>query len=89
MGNVTDKATTDEVHVLHGLLCKAFLAKLQKTPEDITASDLNVIRQFLKDNGIRSVPTSENVLNDLCDDLPYDGENANILFVPKIAPSGG
>ena len=38
------------------------------------ASDLNVCRQFLKDNGYEQAPTQENPLSNLVDELPFDDE---------------
>ena len=40
------------------------------------ASDLNVCRQFLKDNSYEVPPTQENPLRDLVDKLPFDEEKS-------------
>lgn len=37
-----------------------------------TAAELNVARQFLKDNGIDAVPTKDNGLEGLAQILPFD-----------------
>lgn len=36
------------------------------------ASELNVARQFLKDNDITVVPTDESVIKQLVEELPFD-----------------
>lgn len=54
MGN--GKATDAVLSSLHGELAKVFLLQLQSG--EVKAADLNVIRQFLKDNGIQA--TAEN-----------------------------
>ena len=35
------------------------------------ASDLNVARQFLKDNGVESIPVDNSPLKSLVDELPF------------------
>ena len=54
---------------LHSLLAEQLLNKI-KDP-DVKASDLNVARQFLKDNGIDAVPTNSNPLEELVKELPF------------------
>ena len=39
---------------------------------EVKASDLNVARQFLKDNDITAIPTDNNVLAQLLEDLPFN-----------------
>jgi hypothetical protein len=48
---VSKKASNSALDALHGVLAEHFSAML-KSPEGLKAADLNVIRQFLKDNGI-------------------------------------
>jgi len=50
------KATKDELSSLHGELAKAFTRVLNGG--EATAAHMNVIRQFLKDNGIDSAGNS-------------------------------
>jgi len=38
---------------------------------DVTASELNVARQLLKDNGIDCVPVEGSPLQSLIDELPF------------------
>ena len=55
---------------LHALLAEKLLAKV-KDP-DAKSSDLNVARQFLRDNGIDAVPTEGSPLQRLAEELPFD-----------------
>ena len=55
---------------LHGILAEKLLEKV-KDPE-CKSSDLNVARQFLRDNGIDAVPTEGSPLQRLADELPFD-----------------
>ena len=59
----------DELHVKLGeeLLDKIKSGKAR-------ASDLNVCRQFLKDNSYEVPPTQENPLRHLVDELPFNEE---------------
>lgn len=54
---------------LHELLTQKLLDKLND-PE-CKASDLNVARQFLKDNGIEAIPVENSNLAKLASDLPF------------------
>ena len=54
---------------LHSGLAEQLLAKVQSG--EATASDLNVARQFLKDNGIDSVPKKGSPLDNLASSLPF------------------
>ena len=60
---------SNKLQELHSLLAEQLLNKI-KDP-DVKASDLNVARQFLKDNGIDAVPTNNNPLAKLVDELPF------------------
>ena len=55
---------------LHAVLAEKLLAKV-KAP-DAKSSDLNVARQFLRDNGIDAVPTEGSSLDKLVKELPFD-----------------
>lgn len=65
----TKRASHDALDKLHGALAKALADKI--ADGSATAADLNVARQFLKDNGIDSIPTKESPLGDLIDKLPF------------------
>ena len=58
------------MEALHSELGQKLLERI-RDPE-VKASDLNVARQFLKDNDITAIPTDENVLKQLLDELPFD-----------------
>lgn len=67
---------------LHTELTNKLLEKVRD--EDCKASDLNVARQFLKDNGIEAMPVDNSPLKNLVDELPfsddeevYNGSNTN------------
>ena len=47
-----------------------------KDPE-VKSSDLNVARQFLKDNNIDAVPTQDSPLQKLIEELPFDEKRKN------------
>lgn len=52
---------------------------------EATASDLAVVRQFLKDNGIDSVPKKGNPLDNLAQSLPFtsEGEDEEAGYLPN------
>jgi hypothetical protein len=59
----------DKLLELHSILAEQLLKKVKE--EDVKASDLNVARQFLKDNGIDGLPTNDNPLGELVNELPF------------------
>lgn len=67
--------------LLHESLANELLARVQSG--EATASDLSVVRQFLKDNGIDSVPKKGSPLDQLSASLPFthsdDDEAAGYL----------
>ena len=64
----TDKVLDD----LHTHLATTLLEKVKSGTAK--ASDLNVARQFLRDNGIAGVPVENSPLKNLMDDLPFTEE---------------
>lgn len=64
---------------LHSELTDKLLEKIQD-PE-VKSSDLNVARQFLKDNGIEAIPTDNSPLKALVDELPFE----NDIDYPRVA----
>ena len=62
---------------LHGVLAEQLLKRV-KDPE-AKASDLNVARQFLKDNGIEAIPVDNSPIKALVDELPFDTEEDRVL----------
>ena len=55
---------------LHGILAEKLLEKV-KDPE-CKSADLNVARQFLRDNGIDAVPVDNSPLEKLMKELPFE-----------------
>ena len=53
---------------LHYELAKDLLDKVRSG--EAKAGDLNVARQFLKDNGIECIPVENNTMEDLMNNLP-------------------
>jgi hypothetical protein len=60
---------SEKLKELHEKLCEVLLEKINN-PE-VTASELNVARQLLKDNGIDAVPVEGSPLKSLLDELPF------------------
>ena len=89
---MADKAANEEVlSVLHGLLAEHFLKKLRSG--DLERGDLNVIRQFLKDNNIDCYGPGNETLGSIADELPqFDVEDMGLeegagrTIIPLIAP---
>jgi|TARA_B100001964_G_C14013835_1_gene500632 hypothetical protein len=54
---------------LHDELATTLLAKIKSG--EANASDLNVARQFLRDNGIAGIPADNSPLKNLMDELPF------------------
>jgi hypothetical protein len=61
--------TKNKLEDLHELLAQKLLDKL-RDPE-VKASDLNVARQFLKDNNIDCIPTENRTVSKLAEELPF------------------
>lgn len=72
------RATEDLLASLHGALAEAMKLKLESN--DFTASDLNVIRQFLKDNGINTEGEADETIKSIADDLPELEDNVTPLY---------
>jgi|TARA_B100001094_G_C18083603_1_gene746555 hypothetical protein len=62
----------DKLKQLHEVLTQQLLDRVKS--EDAKASDLNVARQFLKDNGIEALPVDNSPLKSLVDELPFSSE---------------
>ena len=54
---------------LHDAVAVTLLEKIQSG--EANASDLNVARQFLRDNGIAGIPQENSPLKNLMDELPF------------------
>ena len=59
---------SEKLSKLHEMLADKLTDIVKK--EDVSASELNVVRQFLKDNGIDSIPAENSPLGDLVMALP-------------------
>ena len=66
---------SEKLKELHAVLANKLLDKV-KDPE-VKSSDLNVARQFLKDNGIDAVPIDDSPLQKLLDEMPFDEKRKN------------
>ena len=59
----------DSLKELHTRLAERLLERIKE--KDVKASDLNVARQFLRDNNIDCVPVEGSPLQKLADELPF------------------
>jgi hypothetical protein len=66
----------EKLSELHKVLASILLDRI-RDPE-CKSAELNVARQFLKDNDITALPTDNNVLAHLLKDLPFDEDVASI-----------
>ena len=66
----------DKLKELHETLAKILLERV-KDPE-CKSSDLNVARQFLRDNNIDAVPVKDSPLEKLMNELPFNEEKSVI-----------
>ena len=58
----------DQLERLHNVLTQELLTRT--TSGDASAGDLNVARQFLRDNHIEALPVADSPLKNLLDTLP-------------------
>lgn len=65
----SSKAGQDVLEALHAAVASELVKRIASG--EATAADLNVARQFLKDNRIEAIPTPENPLGKLADSLPF------------------
>ena len=56
------------LETLHECLAKELLGKIKSG--EAKAGDLNVARQFLKDNGVECLPVEKNPMQELMENLP-------------------
>ncbi len=64
------------MEALHEELGQTLLQRV-RDPE-VKSSDLNVARQFLKDNDITAIPTDNNTLSQLLEDLPFNEDITSV-----------
>ena len=58
------------LELLHNELAEELLNKVRTG--EAKASELNVARQFLKDNGIEGLPVNNSPLKSLVEELPFE-----------------
>nr|WP_250808780.1 hypothetical protein [Neorhizobium tomejilense] len=63
---------------LHSEMAKKLLEKVRSG--EVTAAELNVARQFLKDNNIDAVPKKDSPLANLVDELPFTEDGDQPLY---------
>lgn len=79
-------ASEDVLKSLHNALAQDLLRRLQSG--EATAADLNVVRQFLKDNNISADGAKSPLLGALVDSLPFAADDAaEGSLVPGGRPS--
>jgi len=67
----------NKLRELHGILAEKLLEKV-KDPE-CKSADLNVARQFLRDNGIDAVPTDDSPLQKLINEMPFNEKPKTVI----------
>lgn len=71
------RASEDALGALHEALAQHMLNILKG--EEVKAADLNVIRQFLKDNSIEVVPNTGSTLDKIAEVLPvFEDEDEHV-----------
>jgi hypothetical protein len=70
-------SNNDKLRDLHAILAEKLLEKVQDP--DVKSADLNVARQFLRDNGIDAVPTDDNPLGRLIDEMPFNEKSKTVI----------
>lgn len=71
---MTKSASQEALQLLHAELARKLADKIKSG--EFTAADLNVARQFLKDNHIEADPKPGSPLDDLRNDLPFADADA-------------
>lgn len=66
---MSKSASQEALELLHAEVAKQLAAKIRAG--EATAADLNVARQFLKDNHIEAVAKPGSAIDDLRHDLPF------------------
>jgi len=70
---MSDKKLTE----LHNILAEKLLERVKDS--EAKSSDLNVARQFLKDNNIDAVPVDNSPLQKLLEELPFDEKPKQVV----------
>ena len=72
-----------QLEELHSELTQKLLEKI-RDPK-VSASELNVCRQFLKDNGIENLAVDNSPLRSLVDELPFEDSETPITKSVELA----
>jgi|TARA_B100001964_G_scaffold136978_1_gene151166 hypothetical protein len=72
-----------DLEQLHSELTQKLLEKI-RNPK-VTASELNVARQFLKDNGCESIAVDNSPLKSLVDSLPFEDSETPLMKPVELA----
>lgn len=78
------KKINDLQEKIHEALAEALLDKIKSG--EVSASELSVARQYLKDNGVTAVPADGTPLQVLTENLPFDeddDEGSNVVNFKK------
>ena len=67
---MVDKSSEKDLGELHGILAKTLKEKIMSG--DASPADLNVARQFLRDNNIECNGSNNLDIKSLIEDLPFD-----------------
>ena len=68
---------SDKLKQLHEVLATELLKRV--SDPDAKSADLNVARQFLKDNNIDAVTTEYSPLKNLIEELPFDAKDKQVV----------
>ncbi len=87
-------ASKTTLHDIHDALAKELLKRVKEGEDDVIDGEvvkvsakpatLNVIRQFLKDNGIEAAITPGSTLGKLAESLPYTDKQDDEEFAPYV-----
>ena len=73
----------DIMYILHRTLAEQLLSRVQDP--DAKSADLNVARQFLKENGIDALPVNNSPLSELVKSLPDFNDEYTDLSELKLS----
>jgi hypothetical protein len=68
---------SEKLKELHEVLANELLKRV--SDPEAKSADLNVARQFLKDNNIDAVPVDDSPLRKLIEELPFDAKDKQVV----------
>ena len=68
---------SEKLKELHEVLANELLKRV--SDPEAKSADLNVARQFLKDNNIDAVPVDDSPLKKLIEELPFDAKDKQVV----------